>query len=180
MRVHPRFSPRRPLFALQAREYGFLGLSAPVLWSGATPYQALGAKRRPRRVRWEGAANDFSGVREAPGHELVYVVVVAVLDIGVDAGVDAAGPRRPQVVANPALPEGGNARRGGPVRGIASVQSVREIGVLDLDRVAAGGYAREDVPGPADGGSEASSSILHSTYATLLVSISQLLMGRAS
>jgi hypothetical protein len=35
------------------------------------------------------------------GYKLVYVVVVAVLD----ARVDAAGPRRPQAVADPALPE---------------------------------------------------------------------------
>ena len=39
------------------------------------PGHRTGAKRRPRRVRWEGAANDSSGTREALGHELVNVVV---------------------------------------------------------------------------------------------------------
>jgi hypothetical protein len=44
-------------------------------------------------------------------HQLVYVVVEAVLD----AGVDTATPRGPQAVADPALPEGCHARRGRPV-----------------------------------------------------------------
>ena len=30
-------------------------------------------------MQWEGAANDMSGVREALGHELINVVVVAVV-----------------------------------------------------------------------------------------------------
>ena len=37
------------------------------------------------------------GTRRALGHELVYVVVVAVLD----AGADAAGPRGPQATGSP-------------------------------------------------------------------------------
>src|SRR5215213_8477535 len=105
------------------------------------PRNTLGAKRRPRRVRWEGAANDLSGTRGALCHELVYVVVVAVLD----ASADPPGPRGPEAVADPALSEGGHARRGRPVRGIASVEGVREIEVLHLDRVSTGGYPREYV-----------------------------------
>jgi hypothetical protein len=46
-------------------------------------------------MRWEGAANDLSGIRWALCHELVYVMVVAVLD----AGTDAAGPRGPHLLA---------------------------------------------------------------------------------
>src|SRR5215211_1120659 len=81
------------------------------------------------------------------GHKLVHVVVVAVLD----AGADAAGPRGPQAVADPALAEGRHPR-GRPVRGIAGVQSVREVVVLNLDRVASGGYPREKIPVAARGG----------------------------
>src|SRR5215204_4534269 len=80
-------------------------------------------------------------------HKFIYVVVVTVLD----AGADASGPRGPQAVADPALAEGGHPR-GRPVRGIARVQSVCEIEVLNLDRIACGGYPREDVFVPADGG----------------------------
>src|SRR5215203_1944626 len=84
---------------------------------------------------------------EALGHELVNVVVVSVLD----ARAEAAGPRGPQAVSDPAFAEGGHAR-GRPVRGIACVEGVREIEVLYLDRVASGGYPREDVCVPAYGG----------------------------
>src|SRR5829696_9745976 len=75
-------------------------------------------------------------IREALAHELVYVVVVAVLD----ARVDASGPRGPEAVADPALAEGGHARRGRPVRGISGVEGVSEVEVLNLDCVAASGY----------------------------------------
>jgi hypothetical protein len=44
--------------------------------------------------------------------------------------------------------------------------------------VASSGYPREEIP-VLTGVREESSSILHSTYATLVVSISLLLMGRA-
>jgi hypothetical protein len=37
------------------------------------------------------------GIREALGHELVYAVVVTVLD----AGADAAGPRGPRATGGP-------------------------------------------------------------------------------
>jgi hypothetical protein len=70
-------------------------------------------------------------------------VVVAVLN----AGIDASGPRGPEAVTDPALAEGRHARRGRPVRRIASVQSVREIEVLHLDRVACGGYPRAGLRG---------------------------------
>ena len=59
--------------------------------------QHIGGKRRPRRMRWEGAANDFSGIRQALGHELVYVVVVAIVK-GVDV-VEPTVPARPLAVA---------------------------------------------------------------------------------
>ena len=49
-----------------------------------------------------------------------------------------------QAVADPALAEGGHAR-GEPVGGIAGVESIREIEVLNLDRVAGSGYPREYV-----------------------------------
>src|SRR5215211_4558304 len=75
-------------------------------------------------------------------------MVVAVLD----ARADASGPRGPQAVADPALAEGGHARRSRPVRGIAGVQRVSEIEVLNLDRVAASGYPREYVIVLADRG----------------------------
>jgi hypothetical protein len=48
-------------------------------------------------VRWEGAAYDLSGTRGALGHELVNVVVVAVLD----ARADAAAPRGLQATGGP-------------------------------------------------------------------------------
>jgi hypothetical protein len=80
-------------------------------------------------------------------HELVNVVVVAVLD----ARADASGPHGPQAVADPALAEGGPAR-GRPVRGMAGVECVREVVVLHLDRIATGGYPREHVPMLTDGG----------------------------
>jgi len=79
-------------------------------------------------------------VCEALCHKLVYVVVVAVLD----AGMDASGPRGPQAVADPALAEGRNARERS-VRGIAGVEGVGEIEVLNLDRVTACGYPRENI-----------------------------------
>src|SRR5215211_5830750 len=81
------------------------------------------------------------------GHEFIYVVVVAVLD----AGADASAPRGPQAVADPALPEGRHAsgRAGG---GIACVEGVGEIEVLNLDGVAASGYPREKVLVLTDGG----------------------------
>src|SRR5918994_1239424 len=101
-----------------------------------------------RAVRCDWKARPTTcGIREVLGQELVYVVVVTVLN----ARTDAAGPRGPQAVADPALAEGRNARRG-PVRRIASVEGVREIEVLDLDRVACCGYPREDVCVAADGG----------------------------
>src|SRR5215207_2570778 len=53
-------------------------------------------------------------MREALGHQLVYVVDLTVLD----AGADAPGPRGPEAGADPALPEGGHPR-GRPVGGIA-------------------------------------------------------------
>ncbi len=74
-------------------------------------------------------------------------MVVTVLD----AGADTSGSRRPEAVADPALAEGCHPR-GLPVGGIASVESVREIGVLDLDGVACGGYPREEVRVPTHGG----------------------------
>src|SRR5215203_7554470 len=80
-------------------------------------------------------------------HKLINVVVVTVLD----TGTDASRPRGPQAVADPALAEGCHAR-GRPVRGIARVEGVREIEVLNLDRVASGGYPRENAFVPADGG----------------------------
>src|SRR5215204_4706319 len=89
----------------------------------------------------------ISGVLEALGHNLVYIVVVAILD----AGADASGSRGPQTVADPALAEACNAR-GRPVRGISCVEGVSEIGVLNLYRVAASGYPREYVLVPAYGG----------------------------
>src|SRR5829696_537753 len=81
------------------------------------------------------------------GHHLVNVVVVTVLD----ARTDASGLRGPQAVADPTLAEGGHPR-GPPIRGIAGVESVREIEVLNLDRVPAGGYPRKNVLVAADGG----------------------------
>jgi hypothetical protein len=87
------------------------------------------------------------GIREALGHELVYVVVVAVLH----ARADAPGPRGPQAVADPALAEGRHPR-GWPVRGIVGKEGVGEIVVLDLDCVARGGYPRKNIPVPTHGG----------------------------
>ena len=110
------------------------------------------------------------------GHNFIYVVVVTVLD----AGADAPGPRGPEAVADPALAEGGHAC-GRPVRGIAGVESIGEIVVVHLDRVAAGGYPREKIPVSADG--REGRVVLdpaQSTYARLVVSIRHLLMGRAS
>jgi hypothetical protein len=57
-------------------------------------------------VRREGAANDLSGIRGALGHELVYVVVVTVLD----ARIDAPGPQSPQAVAYTLLAEARQSR----------------------------------------------------------------------
>src|SRR5215203_2283139 len=79
-------------------------------------------------------------------HKLINVVVVAVLD----AGIDAPGLRGPQAVADPALAERCHAC-GRPVRGISGVEGVREIEVLHLDRVACGGYPRENIPVPTHG-----------------------------
>jgi hypothetical protein len=63
---------------------------------------------------------------------------------------------------------------------MVSVEGVSEVEVLYLDGVSASSYPREEIPVLTYGVSEESSSILHSTYAaTLVVSISQLLMGRA-
>jgi hypothetical protein len=84
-------------------------------------------------------------------------VVVAILD----AWADAAGPGGPEAVADPALAEGCHAR-GRAVQGIADIESICEIGILNLDRVAASGYPREDVL-VLTGVREASSSILRST-----------------
>src|SRR5215203_5540707 len=81
------------------------------------------------------------------GHKLVYVVVVTVLD----ARADASGPRGPAAEADPALAEGGHPS-GRAIRGIARVEGVREIEVLDLDCVATGGYPREDVIMSTHGG----------------------------
>ena len=80
------------------------------------------------------------------GHHLVYVVVVAVLD----TGADAPTPRGPLPIADPALAEGGNTR-GGPVGGIACVESISEIEVLNLDRVPASGYRCEYILVLTDG-----------------------------
>src|SRR5215207_6442150 len=80
-------------------------------------------------------------------HKLVDVVVVAILD----AGVDTATPGSPEAVADPALAEGGHAR-GRPVRGIAGVEGVSEVEVLNLDGVAASSYPCEYVLVLADGG----------------------------
>src|SRR5829696_8325013 len=80
------------------------------------------------------------------GHQLVYVVVVTVLD----AGADAPGLRGPATVANPALTERCHPSRR-PVRGISGVEGISEIEVLDLDRVACGGYPRENILVPTDG-----------------------------
>jgi hypothetical protein len=74
-------------------EEGRLRLSASVLMIYYAA-QHCGGKRRPRRMRWKGAANDLSGIRQTLGHELVDVVVVAVLD----ARADAAGPRSPHLL----------------------------------------------------------------------------------
>jgi hypothetical protein len=98
--------------------------------------------------------------------ELVNVVLVAILD----AGVDTASPRGPQAVADPALAEGCHARCR-PVGGIASVQSVREVEVLNLDRVAASGYPVRKSPCWLTGVRDESSSILHNTYGTLALII---------
>jgi Phage integrase family len=73
-------------------------------------------------------------------------VVVTVLD----ARADASGLRGPQTVADPALAEGGHPS-GRPVCGIARVEGVYEIEILDLDRVACGGYRREEVTVSANG-----------------------------
>src|SRR5215217_7879688 len=81
------------------------------------------------------------------GHHLVNVVVIAVLD----ARADPSGPRGPETVADPALAEGRHTR-GRSVGGISGVQSVREIVVLDFDRVAAGGYPREKILVPTHQG----------------------------
>jgi hypothetical protein len=83
---------------------------------------------------------------EALGHQLVNIVIVAILD----ARTDTAGLRGPEAVSDPALAEGGHPRARF-VRGIAGVEGVREIEVLDLDRVAGGGYPREHVPVLAHG-----------------------------
>jgi DNA-binding Xre family transcriptional regulator len=66
-------------------------------------------------------------VEEGLRHKLVYVVVVAVLD----ARADASGPQSPHPIADPALAEGGNTRRGRAVRAISGVECVREIEVLN-------------------------------------------------
>src|SRR5919112_4033059 len=55
-------------------------------------------------------------------HKLVNVVVVAILD----AGVDTASPRGPQAIADPALAKRCHTR-GRPVGGMASVESVSEL-----------------------------------------------------
>src|SRR5215207_3512267 len=82
-------------------------------------------------------------------HKLVDVVVETVV-YAVDV-VQPSAPACPQPIADPALPEGCHARRGGPVGGIVSVEGVREVGVLNLDRVAASGYCREYVLVLTDG-----------------------------
>jgi hypothetical protein len=69
-------------------------------------------------------------------HKIVYVEVVAVLD----AGAGAVGPRGPEAVADPTLPEGRNAR-GRPIQGIAREVGVGEIVVLDLYPMLAGRHA---------------------------------------
>jgi hypothetical protein len=55
---------------------------------------------------------------------------------------------------------------------MASVEGVSEVEVLNLYRVASSGYPREEIPMLTDGGKRGTSSILYSTYATLVVSIS--------
>jgi hypothetical protein len=68
-------------------------------------------QRIPATARANGADGMLSapfvrsGIDEALGHHLVYVVVVAVLD----ARADASGLRGPAAVADPALAEGGHA-----------------------------------------------------------------------
>src|SRR5215212_1160784 len=103
-------------------------------------------------------------------------MVVAVLD----AGTDTVGPRGPQAVADPALAEGCHARRGRPVGGIAGVEGVSEIVVLYLDRVAGGGYPREEVLVLAYGGEGriVLDPAQHVRYTCLVHKL--LLMGRAS
>ena len=57
-------------------------------------------------MRWEGAANDSFGIREALGHELVYVVVVAVVNAA-DVSKPSV-PACPLTIAYPTLGEGRN------------------------------------------------------------------------
>jgi hypothetical protein len=64
---------------------------------------------------------------------------------------------------------------------MASVESIREIEVLNLDGVAASGYRREYFLVLTDGGEgRVVLDPAQSVYATLVVSIRYLLMGRAS
>ena len=74
----------------------------------------------------------FDQAKRGLRHELVYVVDVAILH----AWVDTATPRGPLPIADPALAEGCHPS-GRPVQGIASVEDVSEVVVLNLDRVAA-------------------------------------------
>jgi hypothetical protein len=101
--------------------------------------QSIACRCAPRRspLSWQRRSRQ----------ELVNVMVVAILD----AGVDTAGPRGPEAIADPALAEGGHARRGRPVGGIAGIESIGEIRVLNLDRVAASGYRCEYVLVLTDG-----------------------------
>ena len=55
---------------------------------------------------------------------------------------------------------------------ISRVEAIAEVEVLDLDHMLTGLDAAREVLVLADGGEGASSSILHNTYATLVVSIS--------
>ena|SRR5215211_1815936 len=119
----------------------FEGVCAP---SNATTHSC---DPPPPRNTKEPEPRQWDSGRSRSRQEFVNVVVVAILN----AGVDTATPRGPEAVADPALAEGCHAR-GRPIQGITGVESIRVIEVLNLDGVAASGYPREYVLVLTDGG----------------------------
>jgi hypothetical protein len=79
---------------------GFTGRSKWLCPHAATPCKDLGAKRRPRAGLDGEARPTVCGIREALGHQLVYVVVVTVVqarDLALlHAGGVMASPRKPR------------------------------------------------------------------------------------
>jgi hypothetical protein len=98
------------------------------------------------------------GIRQALGHKLVYVMVVTVVN-----AVDVTQLTVPACPLAIAYPTPGKADSSTTI----GINTVAKIEVLYLYLILASHNGSNDILELADGVSEASSSILHNTYATL-------------